>query len=228
MAFVMQHQAQEKLRADNEALKQQLAQLQTDNESLSNRLAFAGGAPKLPDDQLNELLKLRGEVGLLRKQVGDLKKAEQESARNEAAARQMLASNQSNLALARAKAEFKADEIRGVNNMKQICLAFRIVAGDHNDQFPTNLDEEVFQALGSTNLIVYAQMEVELVNQSVSNLITHPQMIQLRERTARQDPDGKWRRIYGLADGSVQVAGSTTGNFDEWEKQNTEMPQPNQ
>src|ERR1035437_4576161 len=59
-AFVIQHQAQEKLRADNQALTQQLAQLQTDNESLSNRLATTGESKSLSDDKLNELLKLRG------------------------------------------------------------------------------------------------------------------------------------------------------------------------
>jgi RNA polymerase sigma factor (sigma-70 family) len=67
-AFVIQHQAQEKLRADNESLTQQLAQLQTENESLSNQLATAGNSKSLTDEQFNELLKLRGEVALLRQQ----------------------------------------------------------------------------------------------------------------------------------------------------------------
>jgi RNA polymerase sigma factor (sigma-70 family) len=65
-AFVIQHQAQEKLRAENESLHQQIAQLQTDNENFSNRLAEIGDAKKLSDDQFNELLKLRGEVTQLR------------------------------------------------------------------------------------------------------------------------------------------------------------------
>jgi RNA polymerase sigma factor (sigma-70 family) len=73
-ALVFQHQAQEKLRAENEALAQQLAQLQTDNESLSNRLAAIGEAKTLTDEQFNELLKLRGEVGLLHRQTNELGK----------------------------------------------------------------------------------------------------------------------------------------------------------
>ncbi len=67
-AFVIQHQTQEKLRAENESLTQQLAQLQTDNESLSNRLVLAGNSKSLSDEQFNELLKLRGEVTRLRQQ----------------------------------------------------------------------------------------------------------------------------------------------------------------
>jgi phosphate-selective porin len=58
-ALVVQHQAQEKLRANNETLIQLLAQLQTDTESFSNRLAAAGDSKLLSDSRLNELLKLR-------------------------------------------------------------------------------------------------------------------------------------------------------------------------
>jgi hypothetical protein len=68
IAFVIQHQAQVKLRVESESLMQQLTQLQTDNENLSNRLALAGNSKSLSDEQFNELLKLRGEVTLLRQQ----------------------------------------------------------------------------------------------------------------------------------------------------------------
>jgi RNA polymerase sigma factor (sigma-70 family) len=73
-ALMVQHQTQEKLRVKNELLTQQITQLQTDNESLSNWLAAIGEAKTLTDEQFNELLKLRGEVGLLRQQTNDLGK----------------------------------------------------------------------------------------------------------------------------------------------------------
>ena len=71
---VIAHQqlAQNKLRAQNDSLLQQLAQLQADNENFSNRLAAIGEPQKLSDDQFNELLKLRGEVGRLRQQTNEL------------------------------------------------------------------------------------------------------------------------------------------------------------
>jgi cell division protein FtsL len=65
-ALVVQHQSQIKLRVENESLTQQIAQLKTDNESLSKRLAAMGDSKSLSDDQLNELLKLRGDVGQLK------------------------------------------------------------------------------------------------------------------------------------------------------------------
>ena len=64
------HQASQ-LREQNELLAQQIAQLQSDNESLSNRLADIGAAKKLSNDQFNELLKLRGEIGVLQSEAND-------------------------------------------------------------------------------------------------------------------------------------------------------------
>lgn len=68
-ALVVQHQTQTKLRAENESLTQQVAQLKADNESLSNQLAAVGDSKSLSDAKLNELLKLRAEVGALRRQL---------------------------------------------------------------------------------------------------------------------------------------------------------------
>jgi len=65
-ALVVQYQAQIKLREENQSLRQQMTQLKTDNESLSKRLATVGDSKSLSDDQLNELLKLRGDVGQLK------------------------------------------------------------------------------------------------------------------------------------------------------------------
>jgi RNA polymerase sigma factor (sigma-70 family) len=85
-AFVIQHQTQNKLRADNESLSQQITQLQTENESFSNQLATAGNSKSLSDEQFSELLKLRGEVTRLRQQqkvlpvVAQLKKNNSSSA----------------------------------------------------------------------------------------------------------------------------------------------------
>jgi hypothetical protein len=65
-ALVVQHQAQTRLREENESLTQQIAQLQTDNKNVSNRLAVIGDPKSLSDEQFNELLKLRSEVGQLK------------------------------------------------------------------------------------------------------------------------------------------------------------------
>ena len=66
-ALIVQHQAREELRITNEALTQQIVQLKADNESLSTLAAQAKPPASPPSEQLEELLRLRGEVGMLRK-----------------------------------------------------------------------------------------------------------------------------------------------------------------
>ena len=71
MLWLAQHQTQAKLRAENGELRQQLAQPRTDAEP-ANQVATADEAKALPEDQMRELMRLRGEVGILRQQTNDL------------------------------------------------------------------------------------------------------------------------------------------------------------
>jgi RNA polymerase sigma factor (sigma-70 family) len=68
-----------RLRGEVQTLQQQqgplvtqMAQLKSDNEGLSNRLAHANESHSLSTDRLRELLRLRGEVGGLRRQQREL------------------------------------------------------------------------------------------------------------------------------------------------------------
>jgi RNA polymerase sigma factor (sigma-70 family) len=70
---VMQHRAQGRLQADNQSLRQELGSLQNDNDRLSNQLAQANNSPVGQVNPSDELLRLRGEVGALRRQTNELK-----------------------------------------------------------------------------------------------------------------------------------------------------------
>jgi hypothetical protein len=77
----LERQAWLRLAVEHKALEQQLDQmagLVAENERLSNLVAQANRSQSLPDDQSRELLRLRGEVGVLRRQAKEL-----ETARNE-------------------------------------------------------------------------------------------------------------------------------------------------
>jgi RNA polymerase sigma factor (sigma-70 family) len=78
-ALVVQHQTQIKLREENQSLRQQMAQLQTDNENLSNRVAATGHSQSLSDEQLNELLRLRAEASVRRRQNENHGKAQSDA-----------------------------------------------------------------------------------------------------------------------------------------------------
>jgi len=230
-ALVVQHQTQTQLRVENESLTQQLAQLKTDNASFSNQLANVGDPKKLTDDQLNELLRLRGEVGVLRRQASESGEAHEEI--NEANQKAQAAEQKLAVALS-AQAKFTTNENATINAMKYLGLDMRIYAGDHNNQFPTN--DNLYQLAknydSNTNLL-QGIPAIEYLNIGSAKFVSedkleYPNLVMLRERIARQAPDGTWHRLYLFADGSGQTATSYDGNFDAWEKANTFSPPPSQ
>jgi RNA polymerase sigma factor (sigma-70 family) len=80
--LVLQHLSLVKLREQNQALQQQgelAAQLSTENARLSNLVAQASSARTQDDARLSELLRLRGEVGLLRKLTNELGRLKEEN-----------------------------------------------------------------------------------------------------------------------------------------------------
>ncbi|HEV2318631.1 MAG TPA: sigma-70 family RNA polymerase sigma factor, partial [Verrucomicrobiae bacterium] len=231
-AMVVRHQSQTRLRDENESLHQKVTQLQANNESLSNRLTSVGQAKSLTDEQLNELMKLRGEIGVMQRQLDELGKLRGENQQLREAETKLQASNE-NMAMASALAKFKANEVQVVNTMKQLGVAERIYGNDNNGQYATNF-EQMTNVLGG----LYKKPlldNIEFVNAGAARE-QYPQMIIFRERNPRQSPDGTWQRVYGLADGSVQVAVSPDGNFGAWEKYDynekgiilSQPPDPNQ
>ena len=70
--LVIQHQTQAVLRTENETLRQQIEQLNAGMQSVPVKPAATGDAKSLTDAQFRELLRLRGEVGLLRRQTNEL------------------------------------------------------------------------------------------------------------------------------------------------------------
>jgi RNA polymerase sigma factor (sigma-70 family) len=202
-ALVVQHQTQIKLRAKNEALTQQLAQLKTDNESLSSRLATAGNSKSLPDEQLNELLRLRGEIGVLRRQTNELEKMQGE---NQASA-----------------ADLYKRHKRVSDEMQQVAGMMRPLAYFNNGQYPTNVDQfydevkhQEIQLPEKFGKIQFGDFEFVGTKMVDENNITR--VIVLRERVPYQTPDGKWERAYAFAAGNVAMQTSDDGNFDAFEK----------
>jgi RNA polymerase sigma factor (sigma-70 family) len=78
--LLVQQQTVSRLREENQSLQQQQAQttqLAAENERLSNQLAQANSTQT--QGQLQELLKLRGEVGMLRRQSKELARLQEEN-----------------------------------------------------------------------------------------------------------------------------------------------------
>ena len=239
-ALVVQHQAQERLRRENESLTQQLAQLKTDSENLSNRLATAGDSQSLPDDKMNELLKLRGEVGVLRRATNEFGKLREEN--RQLHTQIMSGQNQPIQLSPEDKNELHYYHI--VNAMKQLGVAMRVYAGDHGGQFPLefgqlNKDPTGNDGyLGPTNFTSFHFIYItginddiglddfELVNAGLVNDSMTNKFI-FRERSSRQSPGGGRVRGYGFADGRVVVENEDSAGFAAWEAQHMISPPPN-
>jgi RNA polymerase sigma factor (sigma-70 family) len=219
MALVVQHQAQIKLRAENASLKQQIAQLQTDNESLSNRLVATDDSKSLSDEQFNELLKLRGEVGILKNQLATAAKIQAQTTVHADQANQPddLLERQKQMVRARA------------GDAHIYVSAFMDYANSHNGQFPTNWDQirdkyDNTPGLTGTN-------DFEIVYQGPLNWNTLGtnlgSIILIREYLAWPTYDGKWGKVYGFADGHSEPIILSDGNFTAWEQQHV-VSSPNQ
>jgi len=220
--LAIQHQNDRKVSGENQALRQQLAGLAADNESLSKRLVQIPAAPAMANDQFRELLRLRGEVGRLRQQTNLIGKLAEEN-------RQIRANMETTKAQSVETSKFAEHRQHIINAAKEIGTAFRIYANDNNDQFPTNLTEIHNELAGQTNFFGDVPLtSFEMVNVGKAS-DRYPQAVAAREITARRSPLGGWERVYLKCDGSVDTAYAPDGNFDDWEVANfaNSFPTPN-
>ena len=211
--LVLQHQARAKLREQDDALRQQqsqLAALQTENERLSN--FAAGGSPSI--NQPEELQRLRAETAALQQQTSAVATLREENRRLKAAAAKPQTSLQA-----------REEALTIMNHGKQWMLAFFTYAQEHGQQAPTTFEQaEPFLSKRDPELQAAADL-FDIVYQGNWRTLKNPaQVIVLREKQARQMPDGKWTRNYAFADGHCQMHSEPDGNFDAWEKERIIVP----
>jgi hypothetical protein len=222
--LVVQQQTQAKLREENESLRQQAGQwprLSAENERLSNLVAEARSS--LANDQLHELLRLRGQVGMLRDQTNELRKLREENRRLQAslgkAAPEPL---QPETDPAAKEPTLKAK----ISDAKELMLAFRIHANENQGQFPTNFDQLPKTWIAATGRpLLTGTNQFEIVYAGSLHEITDPgSVIVVREKQAWQASDGNWYKVYGFDDGSAIAQKAADGNFDAWENQHMFSP----
>jgi len=214
-SVVVQHQARGRLRAQDESLQQQsaqLGQLVADNQRLSNLVAQENSS----SGQLSELPKLRAEAEALRRQTSGLALLRAENRRLQPGAD------------TRPKTPLAERE----ENLAKLTLGHRWVAafGDYAEknggQYPATFGQAVAFWSGQTKPEPDAAADqFEILYHGTRDAMTNfADGIVLREKQARQTSDGKWVRVYGFADGSSQLRASADGNFDAYEQQHLVAP----
>ncbi len=107
--LAVEHQARLRLLGEHNALEQQLGQMAgliAENERLSHLVAQVPPPQSPPDDQSRELLRLRGEAGVLRQQARELEAVRSENRQARAALESRLTSQATGAAKATATADY--------------------------------------------------------------------------------------------------------------------------
>jgi RNA polymerase sigma factor (sigma-70 family) len=218
--LVVQHQNQAKSHSENAALQQQLAQYQADNAALSNQVLAADNSLAISKQQFNELLKLRGEVGRLRQQAAELDRLRAEN--------QQLQALRQNAILQPdnpdAETEQKKVVLQKMDDVKQSLMGVLMFADSNQHQCPTNFDE-MASYFTHTNILAETESNFDFVYQgALTDITNNADTIVFREKQTWPTGKGTWAKVYGFADGHVEVHASPDGNFDEYENQHIQLP----
>ena len=220
--LAIQQRAQSQLRAQNESLRRQgdqLTELQAENAKLSNLVAQAQAAA--PDWRMDELLRLRGEVGSLRRQLAEAGQIQKQlsAQAKEASTQAREARDKANMV--EQQDAMKQTFIARMNYAKGWVVAFQMYAGSHQGQFPTSFEQAAaFVPTDLRDETLSTSNQFEIFYQGPIAAVTNPAtVIVLRETEAQPTPNGNWVRTYGFADGHSEVHSAADGNFAPWEQQ---------
>ena len=219
-----------RLQQQQAPLAGQILALQKERNQATNLVArlsdeLAGGKNHNLD-----LLRLRGEVGVLRRQI-------EEQTAGAGGQAQALAEKLS------AQAEFVRDDDARTGRATMIAAALMNYVYGKSGQLPEDFTEvtNAYYGIYPKQLVKsdglsdfeFFNWGTEVMNHDQRGATLIPELadrlLVFREKVARQAPDGNWYRIYNLGLHQKVVSVTTSdGNFDAWETANTYSPPANQ
>ncbi len=236
-SLMIRHQAQLKLRENDEVLRHQrnqLAELAAENQRLSNRIAQADHSVAV--SQTPELAKLSAEAEALRwqtnalaMQLAEKRRSRPSPATSKPALRKHSLTGVSVLSDSDSEEYAKQLERMAIDSGKKtdarkLGSAVRKHVREHNGEFPSNFDEAApyFDKdrpppqTGGFELVFQGSL-TELTN------VPSQAVALIREREAWPTPSGKWARVYVMAGGELQIVESGD-NFESWEAEHIIPP----
>ena len=221
VAIVLQFQYNKRLEQDNQTLREQLIpldQLRADNERLTK---MQNSADQSADQKkVSELLRLRGEVTGLKRQLAEAAKLREQDKR-------ALPKPNENVKEATPEPLDPAQQlaISKMNYGKQWMLAFIMYSSEHQGQFPASFDQAAsfFQNSNTDTNRTPAELQIMYLG-SLSTITNPASTIVIRGQQPWQTPDGGWVNDYSFADGHVEIHRENDGNFETWEKQHVQLP----
>ena len=219
----VQHENQARIQQENRALRDEILQLQTQNQQLSSQSATQPASGGLSTDAERELLKLRGEVGQLRREL-----TEATAQNNRRTLQQISEQQRSEQQSAQQAEQSKELAIAKLNYTKGWLLTFMAYAQQHGGQLPANFESAspyASQFITNDPRLAPEQFDI-MLNGSLNDLTNASSIIVLREKQASQATDGTWTRAYGFGDGHSEIHKAVDGNFEPWEAQHRPPPAP--
>jgi RNA polymerase sigma factor (sigma-70 family) len=215
-----QSQANSRLKQENTVLREQRARSVRQNEPAENPT----NAPMvLSHDERMELLRLRGEVGLLKRQIANAA---------EARSRETVKKEVKPVVNWQDRPE-NQESIAKMRHAKVWMMALFRYARKNDGQFPndfgqaeefltvsiqSNLNEG--EAAPDTAVFQEATNRFEIVyHGSLNELSDWAKIMVIREKEPWLSPDGGWARTYAFADGHSEIHRAEDGNFERWEQQ---------
>jgi RNA polymerase sigma factor (sigma-70 family) len=197
-----------------------MAQRDSLTKERDDAVAVAAAKNNAPDNlqaDKDELLRLRGEVGGLRRQTNELNRLRQRNQELQASLAQAQQNTQTDDAAAKQMALGK------LNDTKKLDLLLIMYASDHQNQFPTNVNDAT-NYWNSADGPMSFQNQYELVAQgSIAGISNAADTIAVREK----EPwlrNGKWLKAYGFVDGHAVIMAEPPEGFAAWEQQHIAVP----
>lgn len=228
------HQEHRELQRQNAGLREKLAEmdrLRAENDVLG-KISFDPAQLEQLRSERNELMRLRSEVGELRRTAG-VSEAELQKRLETTLAHAKSDQQAGDLIQARYDSKQQSKEIRG--ELGAFHSWFRLAARFNDGQLPDSIAQlrsilagvpegdryrrVVEHILSSTNELSEWSQTFEFVPRAQPLTGADKPALFLRERKPRSAPDGGWLRAYTFVDGKPVEALSPDGNFEVWERQ---------
>lgn len=210
--FALRHHSLRQLRVAQEQLQQQGAEVVKLRAAIVQNRAEVGVAtiaPGLPSDERLELLRLRGQVGVLRQELVQ--------ATNQVWSPRAISSDPSEEHIVS-----KEERLQKAIRIRDLVLAMHPLDSTNNQRILDSLAE-----LAPANGPTESENHFELVQGDLDmSSLKYLNTIALREKQPRKGIDGRWCRMYVFADGHTAQATSDTQDFTEWEKKQEDKQKP--
>ncbi len=230
---LVQQREATRLRNENQNLIAEKVKLTNGRDATLSAVAANKDEIERLQKNQNELLRLRGEIGALRRQAQELERVREENRQLHAS----LAKESPPPQQPERDSKVNPFAAAKMNDAKKLVLALIMFADDNSGQFPAHLNQtsNLWVTAKNTNVVVSDSTEFltqtnnfELVYYgSLNNFTNMPSaLIAVREKEASL-LDGKWVKAYGFLDGHAELKSEPPEGFEAWEKQHIiESPRP--